>query len=75
MVTVWIAITDATVENGCLQVQPQTEDQDILPHCPRTQTGIADGFINEAERYSFACQSGRRSAVSPADTACFACAM
>lgn len=47
MVTVWIAITDATVENGCLQVQPLTKDQAILPHCPRTQTGIADGFINE----------------------------
>ena len=47
MVTVWIAITDATVENGCLQVQPQTRDQQILPHCPRTQTGIADGFVDE----------------------------
>lgn len=47
MVTVWIAITDATVENGCLQVQPKTADQDILPHCARTQTGIADGFIDE----------------------------
>jgi ectoine hydroxylase-related dioxygenase (phytanoyl-CoA dioxygenase family) len=48
MVTIWIAITDATIENGCLQVQPQTLGQTILPHCPRTQTGIADGFINEA---------------------------
>ncbi|MEP3786888.1 phytanoyl-CoA dioxygenase family protein [Ascidiaceihabitans sp.] len=48
MVTVWLAITDATVENGCLQVQPQVPDQTILPHCPRTQTGIADGFIDAA---------------------------
>ncbi|MGJ8627896.1 MAG: phytanoyl-CoA dioxygenase family protein [Sulfitobacter sp.] len=47
MVTVWIAVTDATIENGCLQVQPQTPDQDILPHCARTQTGIAGGFIDE----------------------------
>jgi hypothetical protein len=47
MVTVWIAITDATPENGCLQVQPQVADQQILPHCPRVQTGIAEGFINE----------------------------
>lgn len=46
MVTVWIAITDATISNGCLQVQPQTRDQTILPHCPRTQTGIADGYVN-----------------------------
>ncbi|MEP0963319.1 MAG: phytanoyl-CoA dioxygenase family protein [Roseobacter sp.] len=47
MVTVWIAITDATVENGCLQVQSKSPNQKILPHCPRTQTGIAEGFIDE----------------------------
>ena len=73
MVTVWMAITDATVENGCLQVQPQTNDQDILPHCPRTQTGIADGFINEASAIPLPVHRRRRSAVSSADTACFAC--
>ncbi|WP_170335848.1 phytanoyl-CoA dioxygenase family protein [Ruegeria arenilitoris] len=47
MVTVWIAVNDATVENGCLQVLPKAQDQSILPHCARTQTGIADGFIDE----------------------------
>lgn len=47
MVTCWIAVTDATPENGCLQVQAQQPNQDMLPHCPRTQTGIADGFIDE----------------------------
>ena len=47
MITVWLAITDATVENGCLMVQPKAQDQDILPHCPKTQTAIADGFIDE----------------------------
>lgn len=47
MVTCWIAITEATIHNGCLQVQPKTPDQTILPHCPRTQTGIADGYVNE----------------------------
>ncbi|SLN32199.1 phytanoyl-CoA dioxygenase family protein [Ruegeria meonggei] len=47
MVTVWIAVNDATIDNGCLQVLPKTADQDILPHCARTQTGIADGFIDE----------------------------
>ncbi|WP_170785446.1 phytanoyl-CoA dioxygenase family protein [Ruegeria lacuscaerulensis] len=47
MVTVWIAVNDATVENGCLQVQAKAPDQDILPHCARTQTGIADGFVDE----------------------------
>ena len=47
MVTCWLAITDATVENGCLQVQPKEADQQILPHCAKTQTGIADGFVDE----------------------------
>ena len=45
MVTVWIAMTDATPQNGCLQVIPKTQDQSLLPHCPKTQTAIADGFI------------------------------
>lgn len=47
MVTAWVAVTDATVENGCLQVQPFNGPQDILPHCPKAQTAIADAFINE----------------------------
>ena len=48
MVTCWVAVTDATVENGCLQVQPFDGPQEILPHCPKTQTAIADGFVDEA---------------------------
>lgn len=47
MVTVWLAITDATVENGCLKVQPFSGTPEILPHCPKTQTAIADEFIRE----------------------------
>lgn len=46
MLTVWIAMTDATVQNGCLQVMPQ-RTQKMLPHCPKTQTAIADDFIDE----------------------------
>ena len=47
MVTVWLAVTDATVENGCLQVHPKVPAQEMLPHCPKTQTSIADGFVDE----------------------------
>ncbi|MEZ5824023.1 MAG: phytanoyl-CoA dioxygenase family protein [Geminicoccaceae bacterium] len=43
-VTVWLAITDATVENGCLQVAPGSYET-MLPHCSRKQVGIADSFI------------------------------
>lgn len=44
MVTVWLAITDATVENGCLQVIPGRPQ--MYPHCPKKQTAIADGFLD-----------------------------
>ncbi|MCP4317808.1 MAG: phytanoyl-CoA dioxygenase family protein [Hyphomicrobiales bacterium] len=43
-VTVWLAITDATVENGCLQVA-SGKFESMLPHCSRTQVGIADAFV------------------------------
>ncbi len=58
MVTVWIAVTDATVENGCLQVQAKTPEQDILPHCAKTQTGIADGFVDESTAVPLPVQAG-----------------
>lgn len=45
-VTVWLAITDATVENGCLQVASKHYDE-MLPHCTKNQVGIADQFIPE----------------------------
>jgi phytanoyl-CoA hydroxylase len=44
MVTVWLAITDATVENGCLQVKPG-RTQDMIPHCALTQLGIREKFL------------------------------
>ena len=30
----WIAVTDATVENGCLQVIPGSHRRDLIDHCP-----------------------------------------
>ncbi len=44
MVTVWLAVTDATVENGCLQVIGN--ETELLPHCPQKQTAIAPGLID-----------------------------
>lgn len=56
MVTVWLAITDATVENGCLQVAPGKVG--ILPHCPKTQTAIADGFVDETRALPLPVKAG-----------------
>jgi hypothetical protein len=58
MVTVWIAVTDATVENGCLQVLPKAPKQEMLPHCPKTQTGIADGFVDESRAVPLPVKAG-----------------
>ena len=44
MVTVSLAITDATVENGCLQVKPG-KTQEMIPHCALTQLGIREKFL------------------------------
>lgn len=49
MITVWLAVSDATLENGCLQAIPGRPR--MYPHCPRRQTSIADGFLDpEAAR-------------------------
>lgn len=45
LVTVWIAVTDATRENGCLTVQPSRHTTELLPHCDTGQIGIPDEFI------------------------------
>ena len=47
-VTVWLAITDATEENGCLQVAPGRFEK-MLPHCPKSQIGIADAFVPKSD--------------------------
>ncbi len=45
LITVWIAVSDATRENGCLQVQPARHKDELLPHCEKVQVGIPDEFI------------------------------
>ena len=57
IVTVWLAVTDATVENGCLQVVPGAHDK-MLPHCPKKQTAIADGFVDESHAVPLPVQAG-----------------
>lgn len=34
MLTFWLAITDATIENGCLQVVPYSHRAGLADHCP-----------------------------------------
>lgn len=42
MVTVWVAVTDATVENGCLVVSPRTHlSRQLTLHCPGINVDVA----------------------------------
>ena len=36
VLTVWLPITDATVENGCLAVVPGSHKRALVDHCPGT---------------------------------------
>ena len=40
ILTIWMPITEATVENGCLQVIPRSHRGEIVPHCPQ-EKGVA----------------------------------
>lgn len=57
MVTVWVAITDATVENGCLQVVPGI-DAGMLPHCPQVQTAIAPRHLDTSRAVPLPVRAG-----------------
>ena len=48
MITVWLAVTDATVENGCLQLFPGRHEE-MLPHCTKAQLGIASPFLPDGD--------------------------
>jgi ectoine hydroxylase-related dioxygenase (phytanoyl-CoA dioxygenase family) len=46
ILTVWLPISEATVENGCLQVIPRSHRGDLVTHCPREKgVAIPDALI------------------------------
>ena len=58
MVTAWIAVTDATVENGCLQISPGARDM-LLPHCTSPeQISIAEMCLSDLEPVPAPVKSG-----------------
>lgn len=58
MVTAWVAITDATVANGCLQVIPGSHRGAMLAHVQRSQVGIPGELIDESRAVALPVQSG-----------------
>ena len=48
MVTCWVAVTEATPENGCLQVVPKSHRQGVALHCTTVdQVGIPEALIEQ----------------------------
>ncbi len=58
MITAWIAVTDATVENGCLQVIPKSHKGEMKLHCPNPQVGIPTRFFDEDAARPLPVKSG-----------------
>ena len=58
MVTAWCAISDATVDNRCLQVIPGGHRLGMKPHCPKTQTAIAVNQIDISKAVPLPVKSG-----------------
>jgi len=58
MVTVWVAITDATVENGCLQVIPGSHRKSMLRHCPSPQLSIPESQFDAADAVPLPVKAG-----------------
>ena len=50
MLTCWVAVSEATEENGCLQVAPRSHRQGIALHCTiSNQLGIPDTLIEQEQ--------------------------
>ena len=45
MLTVWVAVTDASVENGCMVCVPGSHRRDMAMHCPGNGFSSAEIFI------------------------------
>jgi hypothetical protein len=51
IITVWFPLTDATVENGCLAVVPNSHGAGLLPHCPANATNRTGFGVHIKERH------------------------
>ena len=51
MLTVWIAVTDATRENGCLKLIPGSHKKGVALHCAGARPGIPEALLGEVRHY------------------------
>ncbi|MFZ0217700.1 MAG: phytanoyl-CoA dioxygenase family protein [Candidatus Dormiibacterota bacterium] len=60
VLTVWLPINEATIENGCLQVLPTPRSQALIEHCPTGKGGthIPDPLIDETRAVALPMRPG-----------------
>ena len=58
MITVWIAVSDATEQNGCLQAMDGAPTDELLPHCHQVQVGIPGQFIDTSRVRALPVKAG-----------------
>ena len=51
MLTVWIAVTDATRENGCLKLVPGSHKNGVALHCDEPHRGIPETLLGESRHF------------------------
>ena len=67
ILTVWIPLNEATIENGCLQVFPRSHRDDLIDHCP-TDNGMRIPDAPAAKQARAPADAGRqRPADAPED--------
>jgi len=59
ILTIWLPLNAATMENGCLQVIPRSHRDDLWPHCP-TEKGAAipDKLLADAHSVALPMRPG-----------------
>lgn len=60
VLTVWLPLTDATAENGCLQVLPTSRRADLMTHCPSPTRGahIPDRYVDDSQAVTLEMRPG-----------------
>ena len=63
LVTAWVAVTEATAENGCLQLVPKSHRQGLALHCTPGRSAYPNSSLNWMKPCP--CRLARRRALLP----------
>lgn len=58
VLTLWVAINDATIDNGCMQVVPCDRESDLIRHCTSYFTFIPDTMLEQDKAVQLPMKAG-----------------